>query len=249
MSGMFEKAGPLARGSTLSDQAAEALRARITGAVWPVGAALPSETALCAELDVSRGVIREAVSRLKAEGLLASRPGRGAYVASDRPRAGFAIGEDDVGSMRSLGQVLELRLGVEIEAAGIAARRRGPEDVTALHAAAAAFAKHQRHRPEEAREGVEADLGFHRAVCAATGNPYYLGLFNYLSASLKETIEAGRWRALERGGDSREAAEEHRIIAEAIEAQDEGEARRAMRLHLELSRDRLLGQLWDKAAQ
>ncbi|SIS51641.1 FadR/GntR family transcriptional regulator [Paracoccus saliphilus] len=245
MSDLFENAAPLARGQTLSDQATEALRRYVVNGDWPVGSMLPSEAALSQKLDVSRSVIREAVSRLKAEGLLASHQGRGAFVSSNRSRMGFSIDEQDVDNRRKLAQILELRLGVEIEAAAIAAIRRDNADLEQIHAAVSAFAAVQKFGPEQVRAGVDADLQFHRAICVATQNDYYLGLFNYLSASLRETIEAGRNRSVERGGDSREAAEEHRAVAEAIEAQDSLAARKLMRKHLELSSARLLGHLWN----
>lgn len=245
MSDLFENAAPLARGQTLSDQATEALRRHVVNGDWPVGSMLPSEAALSQKLDVSRSVIREAVSRLKAEGLLASHQGRGAFVSSNRSRMGFSIDEQDVDNRRKLAQILELRLGVEIEAAAIAAIRRDNADLEQIHAAVSAFAAVQKFGPEQVRAGVDADLQFHRAICVATQNDYYLGLFNYLSASLRETIEAGRNRSVERGGDSREAAEEHRAVAKAIEAQDSLAARKLMRKHLELSSARLLGHLWN----
>ena len=92
-------------------------------------------------------------------------------------------------------------------------------------------------------EGVRTDLRFHRAICDATGNDYYLGLFNYLGASLRETILAGRLQALKRGGDSRDAVQEHHGIAAAIALRDPVLARERMRAHLEMSSGRLLENL------
>lgn len=244
MGNMFQNAAPLARGSTLGDQATKALRTRILNGYWPVGTMLPAETALSQTLTVSRSVIREAVSRLKAEGLLESQQGRGVFVASNRPKSGFAIDIRDVDSRRKLGQILVLRLGIEIEAAAIAAQCRSDADIDSIYHAVDEFAAVQRFDPGRVRDGVDADMAFHRAISVATQNEYYLGLFNYLSASLHEVIEAGRLRSAERGGDSRKAAAEHRAVADAIRAQDGKAARRLMRLHLTLSRDRMLGQLW-----
>ncbi|SET32280.1 FadR/GntR family transcriptional regulator [Paracoccus homiensis] len=244
MGDMFQNATPLARGSTLGDQATTALRGQILNGDWPVGTMLPAETALSQTLTVSRSVIREAVSRLKAEGLLESHQGRGVFVASNRPKSGFAIDSRDVDSRRKLAQILELRLGIEIEAAAIAAQRRSQADLDSINRAVEEFAAVQRFDPGRVRDGVDADMAFHRAICVATQNEYYLGLFNYLGASLHEVIEAGRLRSAQRGGDSREAAAEHHTIAAAIKAQDGMAARKLMRRHLALSRDRLLGHLW-----
>ncbi|MSU89120.1 FCD domain-containing protein [Rhodobacteraceae bacterium 2CG4] len=237
---------PLARGATLSDQVSRALRDGITDGAWPVGTGLPSEAALAREMQVSRTVIREAVSRLKAEGLLSSRQGRGTVVASDRPRRGFAIDADDMANLRKLSQILELRLGLEVEAAALAARRRGARDLAEIAAARDAFRQAAAAAAPDIRAGVAADLRFHRAICAATGNDYYIDLFACLSASLRETVAAGRQQAIRRGGAGRAAAAEHDGILHAIEAGDAIAAGAQMRRHLTDASDRLLGQLRDR---
>lgn len=243
MSDLFEASTQLAQGDTLSDQVTEVLRHNVTNGIWTIGATLPSENALAEELEVSRTVIREAVSRLKAEGMLTSRQGRGAIVSNDRPRNGFAIAKQDVESMRNLTQILELRMGLEIEAAALAAARSTEATQADILAAADAFSRAIAGGSQELAEGVRTDLQFHRAICVATGNNYYLRLFNYLSASLRETIQAGRVQALNRGGDSRDAAQEHQSIVSAIAQCDSDLARDRMRTHLERSSGRLLQQL------
>jgi len=106
MSQTFAVSSSLSQGATLSDQATEVLRYKIVNGIWGVGTMLPSETNLADDLDVSRTVVREAVSRLKAEGMLSSQQGRGAFVASDKPRMGFAISDGDVENRRKLSQIL-----------------------------------------------------------------------------------------------------------------------------------------------
>jgi GntR family transcriptional repressor for pyruvate dehydrogenase complex len=242
MSDLFLTSAPLARGATLGDQVTEVLRSNVVNGDWPVGSMLPSETTLAQDLNVSRTVVREAVSRLKAEGMLSSQQGRGAFVASDRPQMGFAIDKQDVESLRKLSHILELRMGMEIEAAAFAAERATDAHRAEIQAAADMF-DNAETGASGVSEGVEADLRFHRAVSDATGNDYYLGLFNYLGASLRETMLAGRLKAVERGGNSRDAVAEHHDIAAAIVAGDSDLARDRMRLHLQLSGQRLLGNL------
>ncbi|PLS19850.1 FadR/GntR family transcriptional regulator [Neptunicoccus cionae] len=243
MSDLIDGSVPLARGTTLGEQVTEALRVNVTDGSWPVGAMLPSESSLAQSLQVSRTVIREAVSRLKAEGLLSSQQGRGAFVVSDRPQMGFSIAKQDVESLRKLTQILELRMGLEIEAAALAAERADADAHKEINAAAQAFADSTGSGAEGVESGVAADIRFHRAINDATGNDYYLGLFNYLGASLRETILAGRLKAVERGGESREAVQEHLDVANAILAGDADAARECMRNHLKLSGARLLGNL------
>lgn len=243
MSDLFQTAAPLARGATLGDQVTEVMRHKVVNGEWPVGSMLPSETTLAADLQVSRTVVREAVSRLKAEGLLASRQGRSAYVSSDRPQMGFAIDKQDVESLRKLAQILELRMGLEIEAAALAATRASPAEQDEIRAAADVFDRGSGSGMSGVEDGVAADLRFHRAICDATGNDYYLGLFNYLGASLRETMLVGRLQALQRGSDSYDAVSEHHAIAAAITQGNAELARKQMRAHLQLSSERLLGRL------
>lgn len=243
MTANLTAAAPLVDGATLSDQVTEVLRHNVVNGIWSVGDMLPSESALANEFDVSRTVIREAVSRLKAEGMLASRQGRGAFVSSDRPRQGFAIGERDVESLRKLAQILELRMGLEIEAAAIAASRANAGARAEIQQAADAFERASDGSSPGVAAGVGADLRFHRAICEATDNGYYLSLFNYLLASLRETMLAGRLQALTRGGESRDAVQEHHDIAAAIAQGAADLARARMRAHLQMSSARLLAQL------
>lgn len=243
MSDLIDGSVPLRRGSTLCEQVTELLRAEVMTGAREVGAMLPSESRLAQTLDVSRTVVREAVSRLKAEGLLASRQGRGVFVASDRPQMGFAIDRQDVESLRKLRQILELRIGVEVEAAALAAERASDEARHEVMAAARAFGEVSREGALVVEDGVAQDIRFHRAVAGATGNAYYLGLFDYLGASLRETILAGRLKAVARGGDNSAAVQEHLAVAEAIGAGDSEAAAGHMRAHLKRSAARLLGHL------
>lgn len=139
MTDLFQASAPLAQGATLGDQVTEVLRHNVVSGAWPVGSMLPSETTLAQDLDVSRTVVREAVSRLKAEGMLSSQQGRGAFVSSDRPQMGFAIDKQDVESLRKLSHILELRMGLEIEAAAFAAERATDAHRAEIEAAADMF--------------------------------------------------------------------------------------------------------------
>src|SRR6516164_11319657 len=92
-----------------------------SGKIAP-GSRLPTEQELIAATGVSRTVVREAVAALRAEGLVVTRQGVGAFVA-ETPRRPFRIETGDLQSLRDVIQVMELRTGVEVEAAGLAAER------------------------------------------------------------------------------------------------------------------------------
>jgi len=137
-------------------------------------------------------------------------------------------------------------MGLEIEAAAIAAQRRTEDACAMIQTCADAYEKSSRGDTSGVAEGVGTDLNFHRAICDATGNDYYRELFNYLGASLRETMLVGRLQAIKRGSESRDAVREHHQIAEAIAAGDAVLSRDRMRIHLEMSCDRLLENLGPK---
>lgn len=222
---------------SLSDQVTRELSAMVTGGVLQVGAMLPSEGQMAKDFGVSRTVVREAVSRLKADGLLSSQQGRGVFVAATRPTRGFAIAADAGEGLHDLLPIVELRLGVEAEAAALAALRRRESDLTAMREAQARMEAAVARG--EVAGSVEADMAFHRAVCEATGNSHYTALFQYLSGHLLELISAGRRRSVAQRRVRFDPLAEHAAILAAIVDGDPEAARAAARGHVENTMRRL----------
>jgi GntR family transcriptional repressor for pyruvate dehydrogenase complex len=200
------------------------------------GSRLPTEQQLTAALGVSRTVVREAVAVLRAEGLVETRQGVGAFVMGDVQRRPFRIDPDGLSSIAEVVQVMELRTGVEVEAAGIAAQRvnvhaRG-RVAKALQAIEAAIARGE--------AAIDEDFAFHQAIAQATGNPHFSRFLEFLGRLLipRQSVRV----SLKRGQDLRSYLQriqkEHRDIAKAITAGDVAGARRAMRRHLQGSRQR-----------
>src|SRR3954454_3621856 len=119
----------LSRG--LFDQLAEQIK---SGRLAP-GERLPTEQELTRAARVSRTVVREAVAALRAEGLVITRQGVGAFVSAEPQRAPFRIEPERLQSLADVLNVMELRLGVEVESAGLAAERASKSDVKAIGAA------------------------------------------------------------------------------------------------------------------
>jgi GntR family transcriptional repressor for pyruvate dehydrogenase complex len=190
---------------------------------------MPTEQMLVARFGVSRAVVREAISRLKSDGLVVSRRGSGLYVAPPARGRSFRL---DAGALATdlaeVGAVLELREAVEVAAAGLAARRRTPAQLAAIGRAHEAMAS----TGDWDGEGVAADIGFHRAVAEATGNARFAGFITFLGDSLAEVIRASRAAAGEPDGARRVTVEEHARILAAVGAADAAGARRAARAHL-----------------
>src|SRR5262245_8999990 len=120
--------GPLPAPRSLTEVLVARLTADITGGKIPPGARLPTEQELIAATGVSRTVVREAVAALRAEGLVVTRQGVGAFVPENARRP-FRVDFDRLSSIREVLEVMELRTGVEIEAAGLAAERASPAQV------------------------------------------------------------------------------------------------------------------------
>jgi DNA-binding FadR family transcriptional regulator len=227
---------PIRPARNLTGEVAERLAAEIgSGRIAP-GCRLPTEQALVAALGVSRTVVREAVAALRAEGLVITRQGAGAFVATDRSRVPFRIDPDGLRSIDDVLHVMELRAAIEIQAATLAAERITPRGVGrvehALRAIQTAIARGESAIPE--------DFAFHRAIAAATGNPRFGEFLEFVGRyviprqsiriSLNTPEEERRYLARIQG--------EHRRIFAAIRDRDPMGARAAMRTHLRRSLDR-----------
>ena len=226
---------------SLSRRLARSLSASIATGRIRVGEKLPTEQELCDEFGVSRTVVREAISSLKADGLVVSHQGKGVFVLERLRPEGFQIDRAELEVVQEVIKVLELRIGVEAEAAAIAARSRTAQDLRRLKAAHRAM----QAAVEAGRDGVEEDLEFHRAVAAATGNRYFLDFFNHLGAAVIPRTRINRFRANPAGRMEylRSVNRQHEAILKAIEAGNADRARAAIQSHLGGSRDALAATL------
>jgi len=216
---------------------AEALAERIRSGSLAPGARLPTEAALTAEFGVSRTVVREALSQLQAAGQVHTRHGIGTFVAVAGERGGgFRIGPRQLSTLHDVIAVLELRIGVETEAAALAARRRTPEQLARMRAALDDFAR----ALETGRDAVEADYRFHREVARATHNNHFERLLATFGEKIipRARLDPAPPLDDEHRAYLRRVNAEHESILDAIAAQDPEAARAAMRTHLANSRER-----------
>ncbi|WP_051469746.1 FadR/GntR family transcriptional regulator [Chelativorans sp. J32] len=223
---------------SLSDKVAQALRDEILGGRYVVGEALPSESVMAGLFGVSRTVMREAVSRLKADGLVSTRQGLGVFVTSVRQAQAFKIDHDPNAAVEAILPIVELRQGFEVEAAGLAAKRRTDADLAAMRAALDEMAEAMAEG--NIRVGVEADVRFHSSICAASHNIYYPKLFDTFRDFLLENITVSRERSSRVTGRGSAAQAEHEALYLAIEQGDPEMARICARRHIENTRLRLM---------
>ena len=225
----------LGRPPPLAHRVYDALLDDITAGRLKAGDRLPVEPALAESFGVSRTVIREAVSRLKADGLVRSRQGAGVFVSQARSQRAFRIAEPEGSGARLVREIFELRLGLEVEAATLAARRRSAEDLKALHAAVVAMEATKLG----ADDGVAADVDFHRRIALAAANAQFADLLRYLQVFLRQSISIARANTRRQPHLIDAVMEEHRAVLRAIEAGDAEAAGAAMRDHLLRAQRRL----------
>ena len=201
------------------------------------GDKLPTEAEIMARFDVSRTVVRESLSKLQASGLVETRHGIGTFVLQPQDAGNFRITAEDFATVADVISVLELRISLETEAAGLAAQRRTPENLIAMEKALRAF--HDSISLDS--DAVPPDFQFHMEVARSTGNRHFADLMTYLGTMIiprtrvNTTLNApeGRLNYLQRVNS------EHESIYNAIRSQDAEAARAAMRTHLSNSRERL----------
>ncbi|MDQ0632896.1 DNA-binding FadR family transcriptional regulator [Arthrobacter pascens] len=195
----------------LADEVTGKLRDMIQSGEWPLQQRIPSETELMARLGVSRGTLREAVKALAHSGMLEVRRGDGTYVRATSEMSGAArrLYRDHTEV-----HILEVRVGLDTQAARLAAKNATPDDVKALRALLSKrdAAWNAGDYPAWAR----ADWGFHERVAQASGNP----LLHELYISFGEVFHTDLLRQQDRPGFDGLPHEGHGALVDALEAHD-----------------------------
>jgi GntR family transcriptional regulator, transcriptional repressor for pyruvate dehydrogenase complex len=222
---------------TLTSQLVKVLTRRIHEGALKPGDRLPTEQEMIEEFSVSRTVVREAMTSLKAAGLVASQQGVGAFVLQGDATPSFRIDGTSLNLIKDVIAVLELRAALESDAAALAAQRRSEKHLDAMRAALDRMAA----AIDASEDAVAPDLDFHRTIAEATGNHHFTHLFSYLGALMipRARVQTSRYFGADRSEYLRRVNREHDDIYEAIKRQDTETARSAMRLHLSNSRERL----------
>ena len=227
---------PVTAPPRLTREIAERIAEEIASARLPPGSKLPTEHEMVAAMGVSRTVVREAVAALRAQGLIVTRQGSGAFVAADADRRPFQLAFDGMPSTAEVLNVMELRASVEIAAAGLAAERASAPErrrvVSALRAIDAAL--------ERGENAIAEDFAFHRTIAAVTGNPQFVHFLEYLGRFIipRQSIRVAAHRPEGQRAYLKTFQREHVQIADAITASNVTGAREAMRRHLANSQER-----------
>ncbi|PZX28085.1 putative transcriptional regulator, GntR family [Cupriavidus phytorum] len=220
---------------TLTEQVTRQLRADIESGAYPVGSRLPTGRQLAEQYGVSAAVIREVTEHLRSQGLVESRQGVGCTVRSRTGAAGFQLPRNPELDAGELADLYDLRIDLEGAAAALAAVRRTDDDVAAL----TALLQRLQARLYDPQPAADLDAAFHIGIAAATHNPYYRQLLQYLNLQLHQAVATARANTLRQPGLAEAVHAEHEAIVAAIRHGDAGAARAAAVAHLQSAARRL----------
>lgn len=222
---------------SMAEELVAELSRRIYDGELANSAKLPTESQVMQEHGVSRTVVREAISRLQAAGLVETRHGIGTFVCDIPSPSGFRIDPASIVTLSDVLAVLELRISLEVEAAGLASHRRTIEQLQLMRDSLDIL----KSSAISADYAVAADFQFHQQIALATGNRYFTDIMLHLEVSI---LPRARVHSTRQANNDKEPyverlSREHEAIYQAIARGDSDAARAAMRLHLSNSRERM----------
>ena len=228
---------PMRRPRGLVTEIVESLAASIRAGDIKPGEKLPTEAAIMTRFDVSRTVVREALSKLQASNLVATRHGIGTFALEQIDPKTFHLSAADFATVNDVISVLELRISLETESAGLAAQRRTAADLLAMQQALDTFEDSTKHDSDAA----PSDYSFHLEIAKATGNRHFADLMTYLGEKIipRTRVNTPAHAQQDRASYLQRVHSEHQNILAAIRNQKPDAARAAMRLHLSNSQERL----------
>jgi DNA-binding FadR family transcriptional regulator len=215
----------------LSDVCHQQMLNLIHDGTWAVNTRLPSEDEMANHFGVSRPVIRQALARLREDGLITSRRGSGSFVTGDQSGD---IRFPDIASIADLELFTCFLEGVEGEAAALAAERCSEQQLNSLRALSACS------NGSSGMMGASEDFEFHVGIADASGNPFYANTLRSLRAQITLCMNL-TWKLATLGTDFKaQVKQQHLSILDAIEAGDSEKARAAMRYHVRWAHSRLM---------
>ena len=235
MNGQITRELPRKRNVSLAKEVMNDLVVKIRDGQYKPGEKLPTEPEVMAQQGVSRTVVREAVSRLQAAGLVETRHGVGTFVLPQKPL--MALDFTTTLTIRDVMAMLELRISLETEAAGLAAIRRTDEQLAKMREALATFES----KIQQGERSIDTDFQFHLQISLATHNKYFEEFYQHLGTTTipRNRIDTSRFSPESAYDYLRHINREHATILDAIARQDAQAASAAMRTHLSNSRERL----------
>ncbi|MFT4020319.1 MAG: FadR/GntR family transcriptional regulator [Acinetobacter sp.] len=219
----------------LSQKIVEHLIEKIQSGHISVGEKIPTELELIEQFDVSRSVIREAITELRSLGFVETRHGIGTFVKEQAVEQNFLLANASLETINDIVALLELRISLESESVFLASERRQQIHLDKMKVALDDF---EQHISSDANDGtVKADYDFHIAIAEASSNQYFVDFLKYLGEKI---IPRARVKSIEQSPENREeylksVHHDHVNIFNAIVDKESLLARQMMRTHLSKS--------------
>ncbi len=215
---------PVVRTTLTADICRQMVNLLIRG-VWSEGEKIPPERDLCQQLGVGRASLREALKALEIMGMIETRLGDGTYVCKrsdffSRPLLWAIVS----GSEADVRELVEARVLIEVELAGLAAERATAEHLDLL----AELLQRMKKSTRSPHEFVQADVDFHLAIARAASNSILMNALHLIRNLLQRWILG----AVAIEGVPEKACEQHKRLLAAIKSGDNVAARKEMRKHL-----------------
>ena len=212
----------------ISDQVFDQIRELIYRGTLKPGEKLMTERELAQAMNVSRTTIRDAIQRLVAMGLIVQKQGQGTFVKSVDDTLATPLAKAMKAQDASIEDLLEVRLGLECNAAALAAQRADETDITALNQSITEMTE----EVNSGRLGTEADTAFHMAIAYAAKNPLHIlimrNFYDYLFHGIGENLAS----LYEDPKNIEEILRQHRKILSTIKSRDPFKAYSAMKEHI-----------------
>lgn len=212
----------------ISDQVYDQLRELIFRGEFKPGEKILTERELSKVLNVSRTSVRDAINKLVVMGLLEQRQGQGTFVRSPESIENPLLAEAMESQDATLEDLLEVRMGMECNAAALAAQRAVEKDIAFLEKSL----HEMRSEIDRGRLGTEADVGFHMAISYATQNPVQVYLMKRFYDFLFHGIRENLVHLYESPQNIEAIIAQHQRIFETIRDHDPEKASLAMRDHI-----------------
>lgn len=217
----------------VTQHAIDRIKALIAGGTLKPGDRLPTERELAADLGVSRSSMREAIRALTTLGVLEARHGAGVYVTALRPGdllETFSV-LAEISQGETLIEVLQVRRMLEPSATALAAGRADDDQLRHLGAVLGSMEADGGGAadPPTVADTVSADLTFHQAIVAITGNATLAAINDGLSS---RTFNARVWHGHQEAGMTARLREDHERIYQALLDRDPDAARAAATMHV-----------------
>jgi GntR family transcriptional repressor for pyruvate dehydrogenase complex len=219
------------RGTAVGEVVRQLTGLLTTGELAP-GSRLPPERSLSEALGVGRSAVREALAALEILGIVTVRPGSGTYMReSTSELLPTTLSWGLMLSASRTADLMELRGGLEVQAATLAAERITDDDIVRL----TGYVEAMGDSLDDMEAFIEADARFHLQIATSSGNVVLRDLLQSVRSLLRLWVE----RALQDTEQAAIAYREHRAVLDALAARDPDGAEAAMRAHMQTAATRI----------